>query len=93
LWDYGKLGVFLAQSLYFNVESGLLRRRIGYTRTVIGVIPQQTDFEDYREVDGLRLPFTITMAYADPGSRPITRKFAEIKFNVPVDESKFEKPR
>jgi Photosynthetic reaction centre cytochrome C subunit len=81
------------ERLYFDVESGLLRRRIGYTRTVIGVIPQQTDFDDYREVDGLRLPFTITMAYADPGSRPITRKFAEIKFNVPVDESKFEKPR
>jgi len=33
------------------------------------------------------------MAFADPGSLPITRKFAEIKLNVPVAESKFDKPR
>jgi len=81
------------ERLYFDVENGLLRRRISYMRTLIGMIPQQTDFDDYRDVDGLRLPFTITMAYADPGSLPITRKFAEIKLNVPIPESKFEKPR
>ena len=81
------------ERLYFDVENGLLRRRISYMRTLIGMIPQQTDFDDYHDVDGLRLPFTITMAYADPGSLPITRKFAEIKLNVPIPESKFEKPR
>jgi len=81
------------ERLYFDVESGLLRRRISYIRTVVGTIPQQTDFEDYREVDGLRLPFTMKMAFADPGSLPITRKFTEIKLNVPVGDSKFEKPR
>jgi hypothetical protein len=80
------------ERLYFDVESGLLRRRISYTRALIGTIPQQTDFEDYHEVEGLRLPFTIKMAFADPGSLPITRKFTEIKLNVPVDESKFNKP-
>ena len=81
------------ERLYFDVESGFLRRRISYIRTLIGTIPQQTDFEDYREVDGLRLPFIIRMAFADPGSLPITRKFTEIKLNVAVDNSKFEKPR
>ena len=80
------------ERLYFEVESGLLRRRIGYTRTLIGTIPQQTDFDDYCEVEGLRLPFTIKMAFVDPGSLPITRKFTEIKLNVPVDNLKFEKP-
>lgn len=81
------------ERLYFGVETGLLRRRISYMRTLIGMIPQQTDFDDYRDVDGLKLPFTITMSYADPGSPPITRKFAEIKLNVPIPESEFEKPR
>jgi hypothetical protein len=56
------------------------------------MIPQQTDFDDYRDVDGLRLPFTITIAYADPGTPPIIRRFAEVKLNVPVDDSKFLKP-
>ncbi len=81
------------ERLYFDVQSGLLIRRIGYTRTLIGTIPQQTDFDDYREVEGLRLPFTIKMAFTDPGSLPIIRKFTEIKLNVPLDESKFDKPR
>jgi len=81
------------ERLYFDVASGLLRRRISYLRTLVGTIPQQTDFEDYRSVDGLKLPFTITMAFADPGSRPITRKLTEIKLNVPLEESKFDKPR
>jgi len=81
-----------AERLYFDVESGLLIRRIGYARTLIGTIPQQTDFDDYREVGGLRLPFTITMSFADPSSLPIVRKFTEIKLNVPLEESKFDKP-
>jgi len=58
---------------------------------MIGIIPQQTDFEDYREVEGLWLPFTIR-GYVDAGSPIIIRKFAEIKLNVPVDKSKFNKP-
>jgi len=81
------------ERLYFEVESGLLRRRVSYLRTLVGTVPEQTDFEDYREVDGLKLPFTITLSFADPGSRPIIRKFTEIKLNVRVDESKFDKPR
>ena len=80
------------ESLYFDVENGLLRRRISYLRSLVGTIPQQTDFKDYREVDGLRLPFTITMTFADPGSHPITRNFAEIKFNLRLAQSTFDKP-
>jgi len=82
-----------AERLYFDIENGLLRRRISYLRSPIGTIPQQTDFEDYREVDGLKLPFKIRIAFADPGSVPITRNFAEIRFNVSLDPSKFEKPQ
>lgn len=80
------------ERLYFDVQSGLLIRRIGYTRTLIGTIPQQTDFEDYRVVEGLRLPFTVKMAFTDPGSAPITRKFTEVKLNIPLSDSKFDKP-
>ena len=80
------------ERLYFDVESGLLRRRISYLRTLVGAIPQQTDFEDYREVEALRLPFIIKMSFADPGSSPITRKFTDIKLNTPLADSKFDKP-
>ena len=81
-----------APSRGFDVEGGLLVRRVGYTRTLIGTIPQQTDFEEYREVEALRLPFTMKMSVADPGSLPIIRKFTEIKLNIPLSDSKFAKP-
>jgi hypothetical protein len=79
------------ERLYFDVESGLLRRRVSYIPTMVGTIPQQTDFEDYRKVGGLRLPFTI-QGYVDANSPIIIRKFTEIKFNTPVDGSKFNQP-
>jgi hypothetical protein len=81
------------EHLYFDVESGLLRRRTSYMVSLVGTIPQQSDFYDYRDVDGLKLPFTIRMSFADPGSSPIVRKFTEIKLNVPVSQSMFEKPQ
>ena len=80
------------ERLLFDAETGLLLRRISYTRTMVGVIPEQTDFEDYREVDGVKLPFTIRLATVDAGNPISTRKFDEIKLNPPIDDSKFNAP-
>jgi hypothetical protein len=79
------------ERLYFDVQTGLLLRRISSYTTPIGVIPEQVDFEDYREVDGMKLPFTIRITSLDDHYTS-TRKFSEIKLNVPVDETKFKKP-
>lgn len=80
------------QRLYFDVETGLLLRRITYTPTMIGVIPEQVDFEDYRDVDGVKFPFTARSSSIEVGNPVQTRKFTEIKLNAPVDESKFNMP-
>jgi photosynthetic reaction center cytochrome c subunit len=77
--------------LFFDTETGLLLRRISYTETMIGVIPEQIDFEDYRDVDGLKLPFTVKISSVEPGLVS-TRKYTEIKLNAPVDDSKFKMP-
>jgi len=58
---------------------------------MIGMIPEQVDFEDYKNVDGLMVPFTIRISSVDPNITS-TRKFTEVKLNVPVDETKFNKP-
>lgn len=79
------------ERLFFDVETGLLLRRTTTTITPIGTIPEQVDFEDYRDVDGLKMPFTIRVSAVDP-FYSITRKFTEIKLNVPVDEKRFDKP-
>jgi hypothetical protein len=80
------------ERLFFDAESGLLLRRITYLETIVGVIPQQADFEDYRDVDGVKLPFTIRLSTVDVGNPYGTRKLSEIKLNAPVDESKFKMP-
>ena len=79
------------ERLYFDAQTGLLVRRITTTPTVVGLVPEQVDYEDYRDVDGLKVPFTIRVTTIDP-SNSSTRKFTEIKLNVPVDDTKFKKP-
>jgi hypothetical protein len=79
------------ERLYFDTQSGLLLRRVTSTPTVVGLIPEQVDYDDYREVDGMKLPFTIRINSID-SFWSSTRKFTEIKLNTPVDEKKFTRP-
>jgi photosynthetic reaction center cytochrome c subunit len=79
------------ERLYFDVQTGLLLRRSTSMTNSIGVIPEQVDFEDYRDAGGVKLPFTIRVSSID-SLFSSTRKFTEIKLNVPVDQSKFSKP-
>ncbi|HEX8652383.1 MAG TPA: c-type cytochrome [Pyrinomonadaceae bacterium] len=79
------------EKLYFDTQTGLLIRNLGLDETILGYIPDQEDFSDYREVDGVKLPFNIQMSYVDPWIG-WTRKFTEIKHNVPVEDMKFNIP-
>ncbi len=80
------------ERLFFDVETGLLLRRITYLHTMIANIPEQFDFEDYRDVDGVKLPFVIRVSSVDAGNPVSTRTFSEMKLNAPGDESKFKMP-
>jgi hypothetical protein len=80
------------ERLFFDVETGLLLRRITYLRTMVGNIPEQFDFEDYRDVDGVKLPFTIRVSSVEANNPVATRTFSEMKLNAPGDESKFKMP-
>jgi hypothetical protein len=80
------------EHLYFDVETGLLLRRVSDTTTMIGVIPAQIDFEDYRAVDEVKLPATVRFSTIDTQNPTSTRKIDKVEFNVPVDDSLFTKP-
>jgi hypothetical protein len=69
------------ENLYFDVQTGLLRRRLASRPTVIGPDPEQTDFEDYRAVGGVKVPFVVKVSYVDDNHLGITRKFTEIRGN------------
>jgi photosynthetic reaction center cytochrome c subunit len=75
--------------LYFDETSGLLVRLIRYADTPVGRNPTQIDYADYREVDGVKVPFRWTLAR--PGGR-FTIQIEEARQNVPVDDAKFAKP-
>lgn len=79
----------LLVTLYFDSQTGLLLRELRYGSSPIGRIPTQIDFTDYRDVNGVKLPFRITYAWLD-GRDSI--ELNEIKTNVPIDEAKFGKP-
>jgi hypothetical protein len=78
-----------SERLLFSVTTGLLLRREVLTKTALGRYREETDYSDYREVDGVKLPFTV--ARMEVNTR-YTEKYSEIKHNVPVDESKFQMP-
>jgi len=61
-------------------------------KSLIGIIPEETDFDDYHEVEGVKLPGTIRLSAVDTQNPTSTRKIDKIQFNVPVDESRFGKP-
>lgn len=75
--------------LYFDSKSGLLVRQLRYTGTVVGTIPLQVDYGDYREVAGVKLPFHWTVTWTD-GQSLIDLK--EVQPNVQIDAAKFAKP-
>jgi hypothetical protein len=79
----------LLATLYFDKDSGLLLRMIRYAKSPIGRIPTQVDFSDYREVDGVKMPFHMTFAWLD-GRDAI--QLNEVKTNVSIDANKFGKP-
>ena len=76
---------------FFDSVTGLLVRKVTINHTALLPIPEQIDFEDYRDVDGIKMPFTIRFSGIDTFSS-WTRTFTEIKRNAAVDESVFVKP-
>lgn len=77
------------EKMYFDAETGLLVRVDSQAHTPDGVTPIQEEFSDYRDVDGIKLPFTIHQSNA---ATEFTITLAEVHHNVDVDEAIFAKP-
>jgi Photosynthetic reaction centre cytochrome C subunit len=78
----------LPVNLYFD-ESGLLVRTVRWTSTPVGTVPTQTDFSDYRDVDGVKMPFHTVVTWTN-GQNTIELK--EIRANVAIDAARFARP-
>jgi len=77
--------------LYFDKLSGLLVRQVRYADTIIGRVPIQVDYSDYRDVAGagVKLPFHVITTWTD-GRSDILLTSAET--NVAIDAVRFNQP-
>ena len=80
----------LLVTLYFDKQSGLLRRLIRYGNSSVGHISTQVDYDDYRDVAGIKFPFNFVFTWLD-GRDGFT--LTDIKTNVPIDPAVFGRPR
>jgi hypothetical protein len=78
------------ERLYFDMQTGLLYKRAGDTHTPLGDYPYETLYEDYRDIDGVKIPFQTTSRSTNDSTH---YTFSEIRFNQPIDPSRFERPR
>jgi photosynthetic reaction center cytochrome c subunit len=79
----------LFATLYFDKQTGLLTRMIRYGSSPIGRLPTQVDYADYREVNGVKLPFRFTFAWLDGRD---AFQLNDVRVNVPIDAAKFGRP-
>ena len=62
---------------------------VRYSNTVVGIVPTQIDYSDYREVAGIKMPFHWTVTWTDGKS---TIELSDVQPDVRIDASKFTQP-
>jgi hypothetical protein len=76
-------------TLYFDMDSGLLVRQVRYVDSPVGRISTQTDYENYRDVAGVKMPFRWTVTWLD--GRDVF-ELTDVQPNVAIDASRFARP-
>ena len=84
-----KDGFPVIDRLNFDAQTGLLLRSYTTMQSVIGSFPEDTYYEDYRDVSGVKVAFTNRVVSAE-GNR--TYKWSQVNANAPADDAKFMKP-
>lgn len=75
--------------LFFDAESGMLLRAVRYTPTMIGTVQNQIDYEEYKEVAGVKVPVKWTVTWTS-GQTHIA--LTDVRPNVAIDASRFGQP-
>ncbi len=75
-------------NFYFD-ETGLLVRMVRWTQTPVGFVPTQIDYSDYRDVAGIKVPFTRTVSQT---YMQMTVELTNVQPNATIEASKFAQP-
>src|SRR5580693_10333132 len=75
--------------IYFDTQSGLMVRSVNQRYTTDGVTEFTADVDDYTELDGVKLPFTVRQTGA---SATFIIRFTEVHHNLQLTDGQFAKP-
>ena len=75
--------------LFFDKQTGLLTRVVRYSKTIVGPVPVQVDYSDYREVAGVKMAFHWQYTWTDGQSE---YSLESLQPNVAIDAAKFARP-
>jgi zinc protease len=78
-----------ADKLYFDTKSGLEVRSVNHRHTPDGSMEFSANIGDYRDVDGIKLPFSVAQSSSQSA---FTITFTDIQHNVDLADSQFAKP-
>jgi outer membrane lipoprotein-sorting protein len=80
-----------AAKQFFDAETYLLLRTVMRVdmADLGGEVEQTTDVSDYRDVDGVKVPFSVTVANS---AQTITITLSKVENNKPIDEAMFSRP-
>jgi photosynthetic reaction center cytochrome c subunit len=85
----GQLPSGMIGTMYFDKKTGLVKRYIRYANTMVGRIPTQVDYDDYRDVAGVKLPFKYSYGWV---SERDDWTMTGYEANPNIDNSKFGRP-
>ena len=63
---------------------------VRFSKTPAGRVPMQIDYDDYRDVNGVKFPFKYTFSWLDGKD---TFEIKDVKTNVAIDPAIFGKPK
>lgn len=86
-----RIGDNLMERYYIDSATSLLTRRNVMNKTMLAWLPDQCDYSDFREIDGVKIPFVERYSYVNSRANSV-HKFTEVKQNVSIDEKLFTKP-
>ena len=79
------------ERLYFDKETGLLVRKTVVVPTALGDYPIQNDFDDYRQVGGIKIPYLARTTSISPAEDMIIH-VEKVNSNPTLDSNRFTKP-
>lgn len=79
----------IVERLFFDVETGLLRKIRSETPTPLGTKVEERVYEDYRTVNGVTLAYLVTSHYTE---QQALFRISDVQINAAVDAKQFDPP-